>query len=169
MLQRAIPEIIPAYRIIKSVVQSLKFTWNFKVQKQNFPLLLTKFIFLFYLCSSFIYLSVDSFVLSKLINVTMSFKMLQREILEIIATWHVIKYFALMATSPCILKVSVKNNLKVPPSVEGILAEKLGWKCGSLPEALTLRFSIPYLRTEPKSDTEKRLWSKRIGRLIIQI
>jgi len=86
MLQRAIPEIIAAYRVIKSVVQSLKFTWNFKVQKQNFPLLLTKFIFLFYLCSSFIYLSVDSFVLSKLINVPMSSKMLQREILEIIAT-----------------------------------------------------------------------------------
>jgi len=34
MLQRAIPEIIAAYHVIKSVVQSLKFTWNFKVHNK---------------------------------------------------------------------------------------------------------------------------------------
>lgn len=57
--------------------------------------------------------------------VPISSKMLLREIPEIIAARHVIKYLAPLAPSPCILKVSVKNNLSVPPSVEGILEEKL--------------------------------------------
>ena len=57
--------------------------------------------------------------------VPMSSKMLRREIPEIIPALHVIKYLALMAPCPCILKVSVKNNLSVPPSGEEILAEKL--------------------------------------------
>ena len=41
MLQREIPQIIAAYHVIKWDVQKLKLTWNFKVHKKNFSLLLT--------------------------------------------------------------------------------------------------------------------------------
>ena len=34
MLQREIPEIIAAYRVMKLVVHWLKFTWNFKVHNK---------------------------------------------------------------------------------------------------------------------------------------
>ena len=43
----------------------------------------------------------------------MSSRMLQREILGIIAAWYTMSYLARLALSSCILKVSIKNNFSV--------------------------------------------------------